>query len=83
MEASAEDAAMTVPPQYKPQPEFDLRASGIGPRGFKMRQKRKLDVYEEQVGRRGALADAALSSRRHAAVLPAQLSASPREARHS
>lgn len=44
-----EEVAGTIPPQYKPQPMFDLRSAGIGPRGFKVRNKRKLDEYEEQV----------------------------------
>lgn len=42
-----------VPTQYVPQPTPDLRNATVGPRGYKMRNKRKLDQLEEQVGTAG------------------------------
>lgn len=37
------------PTQYQQQPQYDLRNAKHGPKGFKLRTKRKLDDYEEQV----------------------------------
>lgn len=42
-------AAQYVPAQYVQQPTPDLRNATVGPRGYKMRNKRKLDELEEQV----------------------------------
>ncbi|KAK9820357.1 hypothetical protein WJX72_009383 [[Myrmecia] bisecta] len=38
-----------APPQYKSAELHDLRCAKLGPRGYKMSSKRKLDEYEQQV----------------------------------
>lgn len=60
METTAQgwDAADETPPQYQPQSLFDLRASKTGPRGFKCRNKRKLDDYDEQAQQEQATVNA-------------------------
>ncbi len=38
-----------TPAQYVTQPTPDLRNATVGPRGYKMRNKRKLEEMEQQV----------------------------------
>ena len=40
-----------VPPQHTQPALFDFRRSANGPRGYKCKNKRKLDDYQEQVRR--------------------------------
>lgn len=47
-------AAEYTPAQYVTQPTPDLRNATVGPRGYKMRNKRKLEAMEEQVRQQAA-----------------------------
>lgn len=43
------DEPTTLPPQYKPSPVTDFRNAALGPIGYKMSRKRKMEEYQEQV----------------------------------
>ncbi len=43
------DAEVPVPPQYKDAQVIDFRNAMLGPRGYKMSRKRKIEEKEEQV----------------------------------
>jgi hypothetical protein len=43
------DEAAPVPPQYTTGPVTDFRNAALGPVGYKMCRKRKMEEYQEQV----------------------------------
>ncbi len=43
------DAEVPVPPQYKDAQVIDFRNAMLGPRGYRMSRKRKIEEKEEQV----------------------------------
>ena len=43
------ETEVPVPPQYKDAVVIDFRNAMLGPRGYKMSNKRKMDEKEEQV----------------------------------
>ena len=44
-----EDEETPVPPQYRDGPVTDFRRAALGPTGYKMCRKRKMEEYQEQV----------------------------------
>jgi hypothetical protein len=44
-----EEEATPVPPQYREAAVTDFRRAALGPTGFKMCRKRKMEEYQEQV----------------------------------